>query len=106
MAALASLGIAVKIWKMPVEIPDPIPFDQDTKHASYDPEYANRFWRILVCCETIFKEFRAGFIGKASPLHFFWGRFDLAAAAFSVPPAPGPLAAGPGHRSARSAAPP
>ncbi len=88
MAALASLGIAVKIWKMPVEIPDPIPFDQDTKHASYDPEYANRFWRILVCCETIFKEFRAGFIGKASPVHFFWGSFDLAATRFSGRRAP------------------
>jgi hypothetical protein len=83
MAALASLGVAVKIWKMPVEIADPIPFDQDTKHASYDPEYANRFWRILVLCDEVFKEFRAGFIGKASPVHFFWGSFDLAATRFS-----------------------
>ncbi len=86
--ALASLGIAVKIWKMPVEIPDPIPFDQDTKHASYDSEYANRFWRILVCCDAIFNEFRAGFIGKASPVHFFWGSFDLAATRFSGRRAP------------------
>jgi hypothetical protein len=83
MAALASLGIVVKIWKMPVEILNPIPFDQDTQHASYDPEYANRFWQILVCSEAIFKEFRAGFIGKASPVHFFWGSFDLAATRFS-----------------------
>ena len=88
MAALASLGIAVKIWKMPAEIPNPIPFDQDTKDASYDPEYANRFWRILVGCEAVFKEFRAGFIGKASPVHFFWGSFDLAATRFSGRRAP------------------
>ncbi len=88
MGALASLGIAVKIWKMPVEIPDPIPFDEDTMHASYDPEYANRFWRILVCCDEVFKEFRAKFIGKASPVHFFWGSFDLAATRFSGRRAP------------------
>ena len=86
--ALASLGIAAKIWRMPVEIPDPIPFDQDIKHGSYDPEYANRFWRILVCCDAIFNEFRAGFIGKASPVHFFWGSFDLAATRFSGRRAP------------------
>jgi len=88
MCALASLVIPVKIWKMPVEIPDPIAFDQDTKHVSYDPEYANRFWRILVSCESVFKEFRAGFIGKASPVHFFWGSFDLAATRFSGRRAP------------------
>ncbi|HTQ62779.1 MAG TPA: DUF5996 family protein [Candidatus Solibacter sp.] len=88
MAALASLGIAVKIWKMPVEIPNPIPFDQDAVHASYDPEYANRFWRVLVCCDEVFKEFRAGFIGKASPVHFFWGSFDLAVTRFSGKRAP------------------
>jgi hypothetical protein len=88
MGALASLGISVKIWKMPVEIPNPIPFDQDTKHASYDPEYANRFWWILVCCDEVFDEFRAGFIGKASPVHFFWGSFDLATTRFSGRRAP------------------
>jgi hypothetical protein len=88
MAALASLGIAVQIWKMPVEIPDPIPFDQDTQHTSYDPEYAHRFWRILVSCDEVFKEFRAKFIGKASPVHFFWGSFDLAATRFSGRRAP------------------
>ena len=87
-AALASLGIAAKIWRMPVEIPNSIPFDQDIKHASYDSEYANRFWRILVCCDAIFNEFRAGFIGKASPVHFFWGSFDLAATRFSGRRAP------------------
>src|SRR5580700_1233250 len=88
MAALASLGIAVKIWKMPVEIANPIAFDQDTQHASYDAEYANRFWRILASSEKIFTEFRARFIGKASPVHFFWGSFDLAATRFSGRRAP------------------
>lgn len=88
MAALARLGIDVKIWKMPVEVPDPTPFDEDTQHASYDAEYANRFWRILVSCDAIFKEFRARFIGKASPSHFFWGSFDLAVTRFSGRPAP------------------
>jgi hypothetical protein len=88
MAALAALGIAVKIWKMPVEIPNPIAFDEDTQHASYDPEYANRFWRILASSEKIFVEFRARFIGKASPVHFFWGSFDLAATRFSGRRAP------------------
>jgi Family of unknown function (DUF5996) len=88
MAALASLGIAVKIWRMPVEIPNPIAFDEDTQHASYDPEYANRFWRILASSEKIFVEFRARFIGKASPVHFFWGSFDLAATRFSGRRAP------------------
>jgi hypothetical protein len=88
MAALAGLGIQVKIWKMPVEIPNPIPFDQDTQHASYDPEYANRFWRILVLVDAIFKQFRAAFIGKVSPVHFFWGSFDLAVTRFSGRRAP------------------
>ena len=74
MAALGSLGIAVKIWKMPVEIPNPIAFDQDTQHASYDPEYANRFWRILASSEKIFTEFRARFIGKSQPGAFLLGQ--------------------------------
>jgi len=102
MGALASLRIAVKIWKMPVEISDPIPFDQDTKHASYDPEYVNLFWRILVSCGTVFKEFRAGFIGKASPVHFFWGSFDLAATRFSGRRAPERPGADPITREAYS----
>jgi hypothetical protein len=88
MSALDSLGIRVKIWKMPVEIPNPVAFDQDTQHASYDAEYANRFWRILVCCDAIFKDFRSAFVGKASPIHFFWGSFDLAATRFSGRRAP------------------
>lgn len=88
MSALHSLGIQVKIWTMPVEVPNPIPFDQDTQHASYDPEYANRFWRILVSVDAIFKEFRARFLGKSSPSHFFWGSFDLAVTRFSGRRAP------------------
>jgi hypothetical protein len=88
MAALRSLGIEVKIWRMPVEIPNPIAFDQDVQHASYDPEYASRFWRILVLVDTIFQEFRSGFIGKNSPVHFFWGSFDLAVTRFSGRSAP------------------
>jgi len=88
MAAMASLGIEVKIWNMPVEIADPIAFDQDTQHASYDAEYVNRFWRILVSCDTVFKEFRARFIGKSSPSHFFWSSFDLALTRFSGRRAP------------------
>jgi hypothetical protein len=88
MESLASLGIHAKIWRMPVEIADPIAFDRDTKHASYDPEYANRFWRILVSSSEIFKEFRSRFIGKSSPVHFFWGSFDLAVTRFSGRRAP------------------
>jgi Family of unknown function (DUF5996) len=83
MASLKSLGIDVKIWPMPVEIPNPIRFDQDTVHASYDPVYAERFWRILVSVDKVFKEFRGRFIGKDSPVHFFWGSFDLAVTRFS-----------------------
>ena len=88
MQRLESLGIHVKIWKRPAEVPNPIPFDRDVEHASYDPEYANRFWRILVCADEIFKEFRSRFIGKSSPVHFFWGSFDLAVTRFSGRRAP------------------
>jgi uncharacterized protein DUF5996 len=88
MQCLASLNVRVKIWKMPCEVPDPIAFDRDTKHASYDPEYANGFWRILVATDEIFKEFRSRFIGKSSPVHFFWGSFDLAVTRFSGRRAP------------------
>lgn len=88
MAALAALGIDVKIWPVPVEVPNPIPFEQDTQHASYNPEFANRCWRILVSTDTVLKEFRTRFIGKASPSHFFWGSFDLAATRFSGRRAP------------------
>ncbi len=92
MKMLHSLGINVKIWPMPVEIPNPVRFEQDRANASYDPEYAHRFWRILVTVDAIFKEFRSRFLGKASPVHFFWGSFDLAVTRFSgrrVPERPG-----------------
>ena len=88
MSALASLGIDVKIWPMPVEIPNPIRFDQDRIHASYDPEYVNRFWRALVSVDSVFKEFRSRFIGKSSPVHLFFGSFDLAVTRFSGRRAP------------------
>ena len=88
MAALAELGVIVKIWTTPCEIPDPIPFEQDHIHAAYDPEAVNKFWRILVWVDQVFKQFRAGFLGKVSPVHFFWGSFDLAVTRFSGRKAP------------------
>ena len=88
MAALQSLGISVKIWSVPCEVPNPVRFERDTQHASYDPEFAHRFWEILIRSDTIFKEFRARFIGKSSPVHFFWGSFDLAVTRFSGRRAP------------------
>ncbi len=88
MAMLRSVGIEVKIWRMPVEIPNPIPFDQDRQHASYEADAARRFWRILLSVQNVFDEFRTGFIGKCSPIHFFWGSFDLAVTRFSGRRAP------------------
>ncbi len=88
MDMLRAAGIQVEIWKMPVEIPDPIAFDQDHIHASYDREFAQRFWRVLVSADEVLKEFRSRFIGKASPVHFFWGSFDLAVTRFSGRRAP------------------
>ncbi len=88
MAMLRSAGIDVKIWRMPVEIPNPIPFDQDRLHRSYDPAAVERFWRILLSVDAVFSQFRSGFIGKCSPLHFFWGSFDLAVTRFSGRRAP------------------
>ena len=88
MELLASAQIEVKIWKMPVEVPNPIPFDQDRVHATYQPEYAHRFWRILTSVDRVFTEFRSRFIGKSSPVHFFWGSFDLAVTRFSGRRAP------------------
>ena len=89
MIMLRSLGIEVSIWNMPQEVPGPIPFDQDRVHVAYDPQYAHAFWRILVTVDSIFKEFRSKFVGKASPVHFFWGSFDLAVTRFSGRRAPG-----------------
>ena len=88
MTALADLGAAVKIWTTPCEIPDPIPFERDHLHAAYDPEAVHRFWRILVWVDQVLKEFRTGFLGKVSPVHFFWGSFDLAVTRFSGRVAP------------------
>ena len=88
MNLLRSVGIDVKIWHMPVEIPNPIPFDQDEVHSSYDPEPVERFWRILLSVDSVFNQFRARFIGKSSPVHFFWGSFDLAVSRFSGHRAP------------------
>lgn len=81
--SLASLGIAVSINPKPQEIADPIPFDRDFVHCSYDPEYAHRFWRILLSSSVVLERFRSRFIGKCSPVHFFWGSFDLACTRFS-----------------------
>ena len=102
MAALRSLDIAVKIWTTPVEVPIPIPFEQDSGHASYDADSVNRFWRILVLADTIFKEFRSSFLGKSSPVHFFWGSFDLAVTRFSGRRAPEREGADPITREAYS----
>ncbi|HKR15552.1 MAG TPA: DUF5996 family protein [Pyrinomonadaceae bacterium] len=88
MDALRGLDLEVKIWKMPVEIPDPIAFDEDHQHASYDPDYARRFWEVLRASEKVMQDFRSRFIGKCSPVHFFWGSFDLAVTRFSGRPAP------------------
>src|SRR6202790_855377 len=88
MAALAELGIRITIDEMPSELPEPIRFSLDTKHASYDPDAVRRFLQILVNVDRVFKQFRTGFLGKASPVHFFWGSFDLAVTRFSGRPAP------------------
>jgi hypothetical protein len=92
MDAIGDLDLTVTINTMPNEIENPIPFDQDEEHRSYDREYANRFWRVLVQADRVFKEFRSRFCGKCSPVHFFWGSFDLAVTRFSgrqAPPHPG-----------------
>jgi hypothetical protein len=88
MARLETLGLPVKIWTMPVEIAGAIPFETDRAHASYDKDAANRFWRILVQCDRVFTQFRSRFLGKVSPVHFFWGSFDLAVTRFSGRRAP------------------
>ena len=90
---LRSSGIEVKIWRMPVEIPNPIPFDEDRVHASYDADAVRRFWRILLSVHSVFDEFRSRFTGKCSPVHFFWGSFDLAVTRFSGRLAPPRLSA-------------
>jgi Family of unknown function (DUF5996) len=101
-AQLAGLGVEAPIWPVPVEVPSPIPFTQDTVHASYDPDAAHRFWRILLASHQVFESFRAGFVGKCSPVHFFWGSFDLAVTRFSGRPAPARPDADPVTREAYS----
>jgi hypothetical protein len=91
MSVLRELRISVHIWTMPVEVPNPIAFEKDTVHASYEGEQVVRFRRVLQSVDAVLKEFRGGFIGKASPVHFFWGSFDLAVTRFSgrrAPPMP------------------
>ncbi len=88
MKTLTDLDLPVIINTTPNEIENPIPFDKDEEHRSYDQEYANRFWRVLVQSDRVFKEFRSRFCGKCSPVHFFWGSFDLAVTRFSGRPAP------------------
>ena len=88
MADLAELGIDIAINETPNELPDPIPFSQDSRHASYDPDAVRRFFQILRNAERVFEQFRTGFLGKASPVHFFWGSFDLAVTRFSGRRAP------------------
>jgi Family of unknown function (DUF5996) len=85
---LKALGLEIRIWPVPVEIPNPIPFEEDRVHAAYDAVYAHRFWRVLVEVDSVLKQFRSTFIGKASPVHFFWGSFDMAVTRFSGRPAP------------------
>ena len=92
MARLRLLNINVHIWNMPCEIPDAVPFDQDRANCSYDSACARKFWRVLLCIDRVMEEFRAQFIGKVSPVHLFWGSFDLAVTRFSgriAPPHPG-----------------
>ena len=88
MAALDELGLSTEIWTMPVEIPDAIPFDTDQQHVAYDGDQAHRFWLALVQMNRVFEEFRSRFIGKVSPVHFFWGALDLAVTRFSGRTAP------------------
>jgi hypothetical protein len=88
IAALAELGIHIAIDEMPNELPDPIRFSLDDRHASYDPKAVRRFFQILTSADRVFKQFRTGFLGKASPVHFFWGSFDLAVTRFSGRRAP------------------
>jgi len=88
MGRLRALGLETRVWTMPVEIADPIPFERDHAHAAYNREYAHRFWQVLVQADRLFTAFRARFVGKVSPVHFFWGSFDLAVTRFSGRAAP------------------
>ena len=92
MSSLGSLGIQVAINEKPQEVAHPVPFEKDYQHSSYDPGHAHRWWRILLSTDIVMSDFRSRFIGKCSPVHFFWGSFDLAVTRFSgrrAPPHPG-----------------
>jgi hypothetical protein len=99
---LSDLGVHVEIYGTPVELAHPIPFAEDTEHASYDPDAVHRFWRILINTDQVFQKFSSHFIGKISPVHFFWGSFDLAVTRFSGRPAPPREGADPVTREAYS----
>ncbi|UFP96266.1 DUF5996 family protein [Gloeobacter morelensis] len=88
LETLKAMGIEVRIWTMPQEVAEPIPFEADRQHAAYDPQSARCFWRILVQADRVMNAFRSRFIGKSSPVHFFWGSFDLAVTRFSGRRAP------------------
>jgi hypothetical protein len=88
MSMLHDVGVKVSIYPKPVEVPEPIPFAEDRRYKAYDPEAAYRCWRILLSCDSVFKRFRGRFLGKSSPVHFFWGSFDLAVTRFSGRRAP------------------
>jgi hypothetical protein len=88
MAMLSALGLDVHIWTMPVEVPDPIPFDRDDVHREYDPAAAHRFWQVLRSCDAAFRVLGESWVGKQSPVQFFWGSFDLASTRFSGRRAP------------------
>jgi hypothetical protein len=100
MRELASLGLTVAINERPCEIPNAVRFSDDRSHCSYDAEFAQRFWRVILQADRVFKQFRSGFIGKVSPVHFFWGSFDLAVTRFSGRTAPPFSGAVPGVSSA------
>jgi hypothetical protein len=88
MAALDAMKLPVKIWTLPAEVPSPIRFEEDTVHRAYDPVYANRWWRVATQAARVFTQSQCSFVGKCSPVHFFWGAFDLAVTRFSGRPAP------------------
>ena len=102
MGELDLLGLGVRIWPVPVEVPDPVPFPDDHQNASYDPDFANRLWRILASSAEVLEQFRSRFLGKCSPVHFFWGSFDLAVTRFSGRRAPEREGADPITREAYS----
>ena len=102
LGLLRGLGIETRVWTTPVEVPDPVPFDRDDAPGAYDPEAASRFWQVLRRCDAALKDLAIGFLGKQSPVHFYWGTFDLAATRFSGRRAPERPGADPITREAYS----